>query len=114
MTYIKQYERKYSVETHPPEWEDIPDRYYYDLPAWAAGPGHLSSNGIRVSAIYHYNGSGKESFGGADKWPVIRVIFSLPEGRTETRDKIAIELTEFCEELQKKYGVEVPKDTAKC
>jgi hypothetical protein len=39
----------------------------------------ITENAHRIKLSYRYNGSGKEAFEGADKWPVVDIQISFPE-----------------------------------
>jgi len=46
-------------------------------------------NAHEIECGYGYNGGGKEAFGGAVKWPILRVEVSFTEGQEGLRDEIA-------------------------
>jgi len=54
-----------------------------------------SENAIELECHYNYNGSGKQAFGGAIKWPVITLNWAFQEGEETHRDVIARRLKKF-------------------
>lgn len=46
-------------------------------------------NAHEIERHYHYNGSGRDSFGGAKQWPALKVHISFCVGEEKKRDALA-------------------------
>jgi len=58
-----------------------------------------TSNAHQDRVCYHYNGSGKEAFGGADKWPHLEINCSFPVNQIAARNALAEELMSYINEF---------------
>lgn len=57
--------------------------------------GTLCDNGVELVTCYAFNGSGPKAFGGAVKWPVIKLRVAFEEGKEEDRAHFAEALKQF-------------------
>lgn len=57
--------------------------------------GYPVGGGIQLECSHNYNGSGKTAFGGADKWPHLKLSVSFRQGDYKTRDEFAAKLQAF-------------------
>ena len=55
---------------------------------------------IEIEKHYHYNGSGKQAFGGAKKWPVLTLHVDFETGKEKERDELAEKLKKFLNEAK--------------
>ena len=68
------------------------------------GPGYTSERAHEVKNGWNYNGSGKTAFGGAEKWPVVTVSVSFPEGEDCLAAWFAEEARTFVDKFLSKNG----------
>ena len=67
---------------------------------------NIFENGIEIENGYHYNGSGKEAFGGANEWNHITIRIPLGENEKHLSDKICNEFKLFIDGLVKKHNLD--------
>lgn len=48
------------------------------------GKGCMCDNTHLIEIGYHYNGSGKQAFGGAEKWPSLKIQIDFEEGQEDS------------------------------
>jgi hypothetical protein len=84
------------------------DEFWYvsthHRPTWSlnnkfAGPNHSTHNGSSIEVSPHFNGSGPQAFGGANSWPHVRADVSLPVGKEELAQELALRLRETIAEF---------------
>lgn len=61
------------------------------------GRGANYSNAHAIELSYQYNGSGPSAFGGAEKWPVVKLEISFQEGEEAKRAAFVRRLVGFLE-----------------
>jgi hypothetical protein len=52
---------------------------------------------MSIHAGFSHNGSGPSAFGGADKWPTVRLEIPFCEGQEDRRDDFVDKLKAFIE-----------------
>lgn len=55
---------------------------------------------IEIEKHYHYNGSGKQAFGGAEKWPVLTLQIDFETGKEQECNKLAEQLKQFIDKVK--------------
>jgi hypothetical protein len=86
------------------EWKEDDCTSEYDknteiryVAAGYEGRGILFENAHKIEVGHHYNGSGDDVFGGAEKWPVISLELSFQEGEEKKAVEFAKKLMLFLE-----------------
>ena len=72
-----------------------------------AGQGNEAENGAEVEERTHYNGSGSQTFGGAESWPSVLARVDLPAGREDLRAELSAALRETIEAFIMSKGLAV-------
>lgn len=55
---------------------------------------------IEIEKHYHYNGGGKQAFGGAEKWPVLSLHVDFETGKEKERNELAEKLKQFIDKVK--------------
>lgn len=87
----------------PSRSSDTPDRTYHL--AGVTARNHLSANAHEVEIGHSYNGSSPATFGGATRWPRVRVECALPEFRRDLAEQLASRLMNTIEQFTQEQGL---------
>jgi hypothetical protein len=64
-------------------------------------------NAHEMELGYQFNGSGSDSFGGADKWPALEIKIPFPAGREDLRDDFGERFRKIIDNLLRHSGLNV-------
>jgi hypothetical protein len=90
-------------------WHKVKKAFSSTLTRWRR-PGKYARSYVgedvhSVEVHWHFNGSGKDAFGGCDKWPVVSIEVPFEEGKESLADEFAARMRDFIDQTLEELGV---------